>query len=64
MITAKRQMAAVFDKMTITRAKEYRDILGLAEDNPNYQINLFLSKWGYLWEQSFSAFLEQYRADL
>jgi len=64
LIAEKKQITAVFDKMTISRAAEYREVLGLAEDSPDYRINLFLSKWGYMREQAFLSFLEQYRDEL
>ena len=64
LIAEKKQITAVFDKMTVTLAAEYRKVLGLSEDSPDYQINLFLSKWGYMREQAFLSFLEQYRDEL
>lgn len=64
LIATKKQIAAIFDQMTITRAEEYREVLDLAEDSPDYRLNLFLSKWGYLREQAFLSYLEQYRAEI
>ena len=64
LIAEKKQIAAVFDRMTISRALEYRETLGLSEESTSYKINLFMSKWGYMREQAFLTFLEQYRGEL
>lgn len=64
LIAMKKQITAVFDQMTIAQAGEYQEILGLSEQSPDYRINLFMSKWGYMREASFLSFLEQYREEL
>jgi DNA-binding PadR family transcriptional regulator len=64
LIAQKKQITAIFDKMTVTLAAEYREVLGVSEDSLDYRINLFLSKWGYMREQVFLSFLEQYRDEL
>lgn len=64
LIAKKKQISAIFDQMTISQAGEYREILGLSEESSNYKINLFMSKWGYMREQAFLTFLEQYREEL
>lgn len=64
LIAEKRRIIAIFDQMTITRASEYQETLGLSEASPDYQINLFMSKWGYMRERAFLTFLTQYRDEL
>lgn len=64
LIAEKKQITVIFDRMAISRAGEYREILGLSEESNNYKINLFMSKWGYIREQAFLNFLEQYLEEL
>lgn len=64
LIAEKKQITAIFDRMVISQAGEYREILGLSEESNNYKINLLMSKWGYMREQAFLTFLEQYREEL
>lgn len=63
LIAFKKLVVAVFDQMTKARAGEYREILGLSEDSADYKINLFLSRWGYMREEAFIQYLEQYRKE-
>ncbi len=64
LIAEKKQITAIFDQMVISRSGEYREILGLSEESQDYKINRFMSKWGYMREQAFLTFLEQYREEL
>ncbi len=61
LMAQKRQITAVFDEMTVRRAAEYRQMLALEEDSPEFQTNLFLSQWGYIREKAFLEFLETYK---
>lgn len=62
-IKKKKMITAVFDKMTIEKAGEYREMLGIDKDSPDYKLNLFISKWGYIRERAFLEFLEMYKEE-
>ena len=64
LLAEKRQITAIFDQMVISQSGEYREILRLSEESQDYKINRFMFKWGYMREQAFLTFLEQYGDEL
>ena len=63
LIKQKKMMTSILDEMTISKAGEYREMLDIDENSPEFKLNLFISKWGYIREKVFLEFLEMYKTE-